>query len=296
MSANDLKPLNRRVAAKARKADSGAVVPAAAPPSVATSRGRVVAVLRALGGVLAVVGVAGVVAWGARRYVTTSPRFAVQQIVVRGARLRAPAELAAEAGLAPGENVFLLDLDRAQRRLAADPWLARATLSRRLPGTVHVDVEERQAAALVAAGDTFLATAAGEVFKKLEPGDPDDLPVVTGVERAAIDGDPEGVARTVRRALDVAGDFESSPLAAHGRLEEVHVSTTGLSVVIGKGGLEIVLGNPPYRRKLEQASRALAELGKRGGKPEVLLLDDDARPDRVIARGTWPAAEAKRGR
>ena len=62
------------------------------------------------------------------------------------------------------------------------------------------------------------------------------------------------------------------------------IGTTGVTLIVGKGGLEVVLGQPPYRKKLEQASRVLAELAKRGSKAETLLLDNDARPDRVVAR------------
>lgn len=279
-----LRPINRRVPSEKRPrtarrqatADEQSVPPAR--PS------RAWEIVRSVAGVVVVVGVACLVAWGARKYVTTSPRFAVQRIVVSGAKMRTAEEIAAKAGIAPGDNVFLLDLDRAQNKLAKDPWMARAALSRRLPGTVIIDVDERQAAAIVAAGETFLATASGEVFKKLEPGDPDDLIVVTGIEHDAIGGDPEGTARTVRRALDLAGDYDSSRLSLHGRLQEVHVGTTGVSLIIGKNGLEIVLGAPPYRRKLEQAARVLAELSRRSTKPEVLLLDNDTRPDRVVAR------------
>jgi len=281
-----LKPVNRRSGAKGRRGEGPAAEtpPSGPPPLRPSAPSRAWAVMRSIAGVLTVVGVACLVAWGARKYVTSSPRFAVQQIIVSGAKMRTAEEIAAKAGIAPGENIFLLDLDRSQNKLAKDPWMARAALSRRLPGTVIIDVDERQAAALVAAGDTFLATASGEVFKKLEPGDPDDLIVVTGIERDTIGSDPEGTARTIRKALDLAGDFEQSSLCTHGRLQEVHVGTTGVSLIIGKNGLEIVLGAPPYRRKLEQASRVLAELSRRGSKPEALLLDNDTRPDRVVAR------------
>jgi cell division protein FtsQ len=277
---SELKPLNRRVRKSKAPPEAPPIeeTPAVKPPS------RVWGILRSIVGVGVVVGVAVLVAWGARKYVTTSPRFAVQKVVVSGAKMRTPEDIATKAGVNPGDNIFTLDLDRAQNKLAHDPWMAKATLARRLPGTVLIDVDERQAAAIVAAGDTFLATSSGEVFKKLEPGDPDDLVVITGIERDTITNDTEGTARTIRRALDLAGDFDSSSLASHGRLEEVHVGTTGVSLIIGKHGLEIVLGQPPYRKKLEQASRVLAELAKRGSKAETLLLDNDARPDRVVAR------------
>ncbi len=46
----------------------------------------------------------------------------------------------------------------------------------------------------------------------------------------------------------------------------------------------LVLGGPPFRKKLEQAARVATELDHRGQKPDAILLDNDARPERVVAR------------
>ena len=45
-----------------------------------------------------------------------------------------------------------------------------------------------------------------------------------------------------------------------------------------------MLGGPPFRRKLEQAARVVAELDRRGAKAETIMLDNDARPERVVVR------------
>lgn len=262
------------------------------PPPKPLSPGvkRALAAARAVFGVAVVVAIACGVAWGARRYVTKSPRFAVSEIVVSGTHRFAPEDIEAKAGLARGQNVFSLDLDVAHGRLLSDPWIARASLVRRLPGTVMIEIDERQAAAIVAAGDTWLATPTGELFKRLEPGDPHDLVVVTGIDEDSVLHDREGVAKSVRRALDLASDYERCALASRLPLEEVHVATTGLVLIVGKHGLELALGAPPYRKKLDQAARVVSELDRRGAKPEALLLDNDAREGRVVARLKAPAA------
>jgi cell division protein FtsQ len=48
--------------------------------------------------------------------------------------------------------------------------------------------------------------------------------------------------------------------------------------------MQLVLGGPPFRRKLEQAARVVAELDKRGSKADAIMLDNDARPERVVVR------------
>ncbi len=256
------------------------VIKAVAKPS------RLAAVMKDAAGLALVVGIAVGVAYGAERYITTSPRFAMTEVLTLGNHFRSEADLSARAGINVGENVFTIDLDAAQNKLEADPWIADATLARRLPDGILITVRERQAAALVALGsDTFLATSSGELFKKLEPGDPCELPVITGVDPDRVFSDREGVARDIVRALDLASDYEHGSLGQKQPLEEIHLAATGgVTLVIGKGATQLVLGGPPYRKKLEEASRVVFEIERRGNKADAIFLDNDARPNRVVAR------------
>ena len=137
----------------------------------------------------------------------------------------------------------------------------------------------------MALGDTFLATPDGEPFKRLEPGDPVDLPLVTGLRPESLSDDREGTMRTIRRAIDLAAEYERGPLAHRAPLEEVHVQADGtFAVVVGRNATELVLGGPPFRRKLDQAARVVAELDKRGAKADAIMLDNDGRPERVVVR------------
>ena len=245
-------------------------------------------------GFVMVLGIGGTVAWGARRYVKTSPRFAITEVVTTGAKRLSPDELASIAGVSKGQNVFTADLDRARARLLGDPWVSEASLARQLPGTIFVHVVEREAGGIVATndgspkaagGETYLVTREGAIIKRLETGDPTDLPIVTGIVLQQLLDDREGSARTVRRALDLAGDYERSPLAQRSALEEVHVESNGeMTLVVGKNAIMLHLGAAPYRRKLEQAVRVVAELDRRGAKADSIMLDNQARPDRVVVR------------
>jgi cell division protein FtsQ len=246
---------------------------------------RFVAVARAVLGGALVIGVSAGVAWAARRHIVESPRFLVTDIVVSGAKRRTAEDLQAEAGIARGQNVFTVDLDRARARLLADPWISEVSLARRLPGTILLQVTEREAAAIVAVSDTYLATREGEIFKRLELGDPSDLPVVTGVTSDQIVQDRTGIAPMIRRALDLVSDYEHAPLASRAPLEEIHLDHDGsVSLVVGKDGVRIALGVPPFRKKLQEAAQVIAELDRRGAKAETIMIDNEARPDRVVVR------------
>jgi cell division protein FtsQ len=244
-----------------------------------------VAGARNAAGIAMVLGISWGVAWVARQYVRTSPRFAVTEIVVSGNKLRSEATLADEAGVAKGANVFSVDLDEGRARLARDPWIREVALGRRLPGTILMQITEREAAAVVALGETYLASREGEIFKRVEPGDPVDLPIITGLTADAVADDREGVARSIRRALDLAADYEHTSLGQKAQLQEIHLATDGsTTLVVGKNALVLALGDPPFRKKLEQASRVVSELDRRGGQADAIMLDNDARPERVVVR------------
>jgi cell division protein FtsQ len=255
------------------------------PLGVERGLSRWARIARTVLGASLVIATSALVAWAARRYVMTSPRFAVTDVEVVGGERRTPDAVSTESGIGVGSNVFALDLDTARAKILADPWISEATLARRLPGTILVQITERRPAALLAMGDTLLVTSQGEPFKRVEPGDPIDLPIVTGLRPDDLTEDHEGATRTIRRAIDLAAEYEASSLSHRSPLEEVHVSPEGtFTLVVGRSATELVLGGPPFRRKLDQAARVVAELDKRGAKADAIMLDNDGRPDRVVVR------------
>jgi len=277
---------NRRVAPSMPDPDE--VVAASDAPRPAPQWLRV---LRAVSGFVLVAAVSVAVAWGSRRYLMTSPRFSLERVVMSGQRTRTKDALLARAGIKMGENVFSIDLDAARNKMLGDPYVKDALLTRRLPDTIYVSIEERVPAAIVAlGGETFLVTRDGEAFKHLEFGDPSDLPIITGIRPELAESDREAFAQSIRRALDVAVDYQQSSLASKMPLQEIHFEPgDGVSLSVGGSSAgtpitSLVLGGPPFRKKLDQAARVAFELERRGQKPDSILLDNDARPDRVVAR------------
>lgn len=253
---------------------------------------RFMAIVQTVLGAIVVIGVAVSVAWAARRYVHESPRFALKEVRVKGAHHRTTDEVIQRAGLSIGTNVFAVELEDARGRLALDPWLHTISLSRHLPGTIAIEVTEREPAAMVVVGDTtYLATREGEIFKRLELGDPVDLPVVSGLLADAVAEDRANAVADVRRALDLAAEYGDTSLAGKAPLQQVHVGDDGaMLLVVGKSGLTLSLGKAPFRRKLDQAGRVAQELERRIGpkalteRTDGIMLDSEARPDRVVVR------------
>lgn len=73
-----------------------------------------------------------------------SPRFRVTDLEVSGAQRVAPVWLDAQVDSARGSNILLADLDDLRASLEAHPWVRSATISKRLPNLLEVEVVEHQ--------------------------------------------------------------------------------------------------------------------------------------------------------
>lgn len=274
-----MKPENRRIAKQPEQESAGDE-----QPKKGSSR-PIWNWLRTAFGIALVLGIAIGMAWSGKRYVTTTSRFGISEIVVTGSKMRTADEVVTVSALVKGSNIFSLDPDQTRSRLISDAWIEDAVVTRRLPGSVYIQVKEREAAAIVAMGETYLATREGDVFKRLESRDPTELPIITGLEMKRIAEDREGAKRDIRKAIDLAVEFERTPLAIRSPLQEVHLESDGsMAVVVGKSAVTVKLGQPPYRKKLDEAVKVFAELDKRGAKPDTIMLDNEGRPERVVVR------------
>lgn len=257
-------------------------------PAAAVRRGfasRAWAFLKTGFGVALALSVSGAAAWLAGHYARTSPRFSIADIKLRGADHRTSEDVALQGGVTRGENIFATDPEMVRRKLLSDPWIVEARVTRKLPSTLEIEVKERKAAALVALGETMMATRDGTLFKKLEAGDPMDLPVITGLDVTQISEDRKGAEIRVRKALDLADEYMMLDIAPRYPLGEVHLKPDGtVSIVVGHTAIVVELGMGPYRRKLEQCSRVLREAERRAMRVDAVLLDNDVRPERVVVR------------
>jgi len=219
------------------------------------------------------------------RHVRTSAAFATTAIEVEGEARLGEAEVAALAGLALGRNVFEKAPDDARRALLQSPWVAEAEVRRRLPGTWSLRIRERVPVAVLALEGAWLVADDGVVFKPVEPGDPVDLPVITGLERVRLTSDRAYRTRILLAAVAILAEWRGAGLLRREPLSEIHVeSDDALTLRIGDDATEVRLGAGPYRDKLARLRRVLDELGRRHARPAYVYLDNVRRPDRVTVR------------
>jgi cell division protein FtsQ len=219
------------------------------------------------------------------RWATSTPRFGARDIEVVGNHRASRESVLSAGGIAEGRNVLALDLRKAERGITELPWVSTARVTRRLPGTVRVEVEEREAAAIVSAGGLYLCASDGTIFKRASEQDPMDLPVITGIPRELFAQDPEQAKEHVRDALALLSDLAGSSLGGRVRIDEVHHDSTGdLSMTLAGRGTYVWLGRGPYRAKMARLSSILAELERNRLDAAEIHLESDRHPERAAVR------------
>jgi cell division protein FtsQ len=134
------------------------------------------------GGAVLVVALMASPFWGPR-LLATLDFFRVRKVEVLGLRYTPPAEVLARLRVDTTHSVWE-PLEPLGARVAAHPQIERAVVTRKLPGTLVVDVTERRPVALVSVGPVLRAVDERGVVLPLDPSrTPVDAPIVTAAPR-----------------------------------------------------------------------------------------------------------------
>lgn len=252
----------------------------------------------AFAGGAAAVGAGGL---AAHRFATTSPRFAVESIEVRGARRASRESIVRLAGVSTGENIFAVDPEAVAKNVGGHPWVAGARVIRRYPHTLEIDLVEHQPVALVALGHLYYASERGEIVKRYTPGEHEELPIITGLTKAEVEADDEAAHERLRSAIGFMKALREILGDAAPRVAEVHLDPAlGLSFVASGSDERVQVGSPPWRPHILRLAEVEGALAHRGVQASHIILGGERRPDRAVARlsaqTTAPDAPLRGGR
>lgn len=253
------------------------------PPVIADACGRALRrSVPALIGAGVLVAIGGT-AWAGYRFVTTSPRFAITTVEVRGNQQLSRDAVLASLPARVGDNMFATSLDEVVAELRTNPWIASASAHRELPHTLVVEVRERVPAAIVQFNGLYLVDADGHPFKRAELAVDDGagLPIVTGLDRTAYVADPAGTAAAIRNALGALARWRTEP--ERPSIGEVHLDPHGaLTLVTYENAIAIQLGtlDDGLGLRMQTFDATWAELSP-SERARARAIHLDARPDHV---------------
>ncbi len=258
----------------------------------APSSGRLRPLAKRTGSFLVRLTLAGGLAWGllvgaqqGYAYVTTSPRFAAENLLFAPTEHISSERITELMELEPGTNLLAVDTEELERRIAGDRWVDSVEVRREYPDTLRVKVVEHVPSAVLLADRFYLIDRAGKPFKRMGRGERGDLPIITGISRQLLDEREVWATAMIHRALQVSETYRA--VEDRPALGEINVGETGeLTVYTAVERTELRLGREGIAERLERYDALRAALGERAERLAVVHLDAIAggdRSERIVA-------------
>jgi len=188
------------------------------------------------------------------RAIHDHPYFAIRQITVRGTSRLSRAQLLGWAGVHAGSSIWDASPDPVRARLLEHADLADADVRRDFPHRLVISVHERNPLAIAVLDDLYYVDRGGHLMDRLRDSDSRDLPLITGLSMAEMNGRGllflQRATRLIRLCLrEGCGDSVS----------EVNVDADrGVTIIPLHRPVAILLGWGDWRTKLARTTRVLA--------------------------------------
>jgi cell division protein FtsQ len=217
--------------------------------------------------------------------VISSDYFRTQNIEIKGRQRLTHEQVLTQAGLREGDNLLAVNLHLVRKKLLTHPWVSHAQVSREIPGTITVKIQEYQPLAVIDLGQRFLMNVHGRIFKEFGSEDSFNLPLVTGISYADISLGEDPLSPALESVLQVLRNCQDSNGALPvERVERVHFDPEmGLSITQREDQRLIKLGFDHYETKFIRLKRLLRHL-QRSGQWQASKEIDLNNPDRVVVQ------------
>lgn len=244
-------------------------------------KGRLVRLTRILA---AVTLLAGVVAgsWEGYRRLVRMPYFRVAEVYVEGNLQVATDEVVASLGLPPDTSLLEVDLSTLSRRILQNPWIKEASVRRRLPLALTIQVVERVPEAVFIADRRYLLSADGVILTDLDGDDLPTLPTLRAATPRRVRPGDRVLSSEMAQGLAVWRQFQLANAVQGERAHEIAIGGDGsYTVNLGQQMPIIRLHAQDMQEQLRRLGAALAASGRTLG---TFAAVDLRFRDRVVFR------------
>ena len=126
-------------------------------------------ILFELGSKLFLAGVVIYLFYASYNFLTSDPRFQVTDVTFSGNQALQENQILEWLGQVHGENLFAYDLSKASERLAEHPWVLSASVQRKFPQEIQIELIERVPYARIKFEKIFLMDNFGVVLSEEKP-------------------------------------------------------------------------------------------------------------------------------
>ncbi len=212
------------------------------------------------------------------------PYFNLQHVEVTGNRRLSRDEVIEASELEGGINLLTMHLPHIAGKLKRHPWIRSASVYRRFPGRVIIEVEERAPRAILAASKLYYVDEHAEPFTRVLPGDSVNFPLFTGIGAEELQSSGAEVRELLRIGLTLLDLLERRGDSLDPReVAEVRISLEGGLTLVNATNQEVVLGTTNFDLKIDRYERLKRFLTRRGEWNNARIIDLDFE-DRALVR------------
>ena len=195
-------------------------------------------------------------------YLLTSPYMRLEHVEFHGAGEDIKNELLQTCNLTSEQGLLGLKLENLKKKLEQHPWVRTATVQRRFPDTLIIQVEKHEPVMLVLMDQFFYMNRQGELFKGVLPSEEMDFPILTGLSTK--DADQKEQLEQTAQVLNVLRT-EEGPWSLQ-NLSEIHLAQNdGIYLFFNhfQAAIRISRQNPARNMAaLKQITKHLNESGR----------------------------------
>ena len=223
------------------------------------------------------------------QYLLNLPYFMIKSpeaITITGAVRANPAAILRELQIKPGTSLLAVQPQKVEQALQQQPWVAQAELTRVWPDQVRVVIREHEPVALVKIADKlYLMDRRGVLFKRLEPHDPHEFPVITGLELEhfqRVGGALSPLLAKVFNFLELLQEKDNYLTPA--TVGDIHIDgERGFTIYPTEFRIGINLGFQNYKQKLANLQKILPQIKQYTDLAKIEKIDLNY-PQRVLVR------------
>lgn len=169
--------------------------------------------------------------------------FPVREIVVEGNTRYSPKNIIEVSAVETGENMLLLDADRATDRILSQlPFIGECSLSKNISGTLTVSVAELEGTQAYKSGEKYYITnKLGKIIEEKDT-EPEELCIIIGAEcESAVIG--EAYQPSVAEKSQMLSDLTNSIQANEITVTRIELREDGTIRFVVEGRLMVEFGN-----------------------------------------------------
>jgi len=220
----------------------------------------------------------------------------VVSITVDGARSLSKNALTKLSGVEVSAPLYGIDLGKVQRRIMADPLLKGVKLNREYPGSLVIEVSEREPVAALNCGQMRFVDEEGVVLPYLDGDRKLDLPVIIGIDGMQSEkiGKPI-MNKELFTALEIIRQAQMLDSTIYHMISELDMNRGGdIRINSLDAGIPVILGRDDIPKKLLLFETFWTKFVDTGEAQKLKYVDLRFEDQVVVKWQDEPAAQSKK--